>query len=388
MFWPSSFHIPFCATEFPQIWNSFVSTFIDASHAEGPAGSRPKEQTEELPSVLPAVPRVIAVGDLHGDLQKTRRAFQLAGLINDQDRWIGGSTTVVQVGDILDRGDHELQILFWLERLQQEAARAGGAVHVLNGNHETMNVAGQYRYVTTGGMHGFKRWQQVASVESALRTTCNCGNVSSHLKAAMHGAGSPASISAVAGNEELRLARTAALQPGGEVTRRFFARHPTVLQVGSTVFVHGGLLPEHADIGITRINKETQEWMLGKRGSSSGPKPSFLSGRSAVVWSRHYSAEDAARCDCDLLAEALRRVPGAQRMVVGHTIQGRGINSACGGKVYRIDVGMSKGCGNNSPEVLEILHDQEIRRITGTPVAAVVGGSNKENLPPAQSKQS
>lgn len=54
-------------------------------------------QTEELPSVLPAVPRVIAVGDLHGDLQKTRRAFQLAGLINDQDRWIGGSTTVVQV---------------------------------------------------------------------------------------------------------------------------------------------------------------------------------------------------------------------------------------------------------------------------------------------------
>jgi hypothetical protein len=47
--------------------------------------------------------------------------------------------------------------------------------------------------------------------------------------------------------------------PGaGEVTRRFFARHPTVLQVGSTVFVHGGLLPQHVDYGLERINKETQ----------------------------------------------------------------------------------------------------------------------------------
>ena len=37
--------------------------------------------------------------------------------------------------------------------VQAEAERVGGAVHVINGNHETMNVAGQYRYVTRGGMH-------------------------------------------------------------------------------------------------------------------------------------------------------------------------------------------------------------------------------------------
>ena len=38
-----------------------------------------------------------------------------------------------QVGDILDRGDHELQIFYLLERLQGEAQRAGGRLHVLNG---------------------------------------------------------------------------------------------------------------------------------------------------------------------------------------------------------------------------------------------------------------
>ena len=62
---------------------------------------------------------------------------------------------LLQVGDLLDRGDHEIPLLYWLERLRWQAAAAGGALHVLNGNHETMNVAGQYRYVTRGGMH---RW--------------------------------------------------------------------------------------------------------------------------------------------------------------------------------------------------------------------------------------
>ena len=58
-----------------------------------------------------------------------------------------------QVGDLLDRGDAEIPLLYWLEQLRRQAAAAGGALHVLNGNHETMNVAGQYRYVTRGGMH-------------------------------------------------------------------------------------------------------------------------------------------------------------------------------------------------------------------------------------------
>ena len=39
-------------------------------------------------------------------------------------------------------------------------------------------------------------------------------------------------------------------------------------------------------------------------------------------------------------------LPGAARMVVGHTIQSGGINSACEGRVLRVDVGLSKGCGD------------------------------------------
>ena len=68
-------------------------------------------------------------------------------------------------------------------------------------------------------------------------------------------------------------ARHAALHPGGPLCRRFFAQHPTVLQVGSTLFVHGGLLPSHVDYGVARINEETQAWMMGQAGDAP---PRFL----------------------------------------------------------------------------------------------------------------
>ena len=54
-------------------------------------------QLPSLATFLPAAARLVAIGDLHGDMNKTRRAFKVAGLIDNQDRWTGGTTTAVQV---------------------------------------------------------------------------------------------------------------------------------------------------------------------------------------------------------------------------------------------------------------------------------------------------
>jgi hypothetical protein len=67
--------------------------------------------------------------------------------------------------------------------------------------------------------------------------------------------------------------------------------------------------------------------------------PDFLRGRDAVVWSRSFSAEDSRKADCALLREALGQLPGAKRMVMGHTIQEGGVNGACEGAALRVDVG-------------------------------------------------
>eukprot|EP00850_Spirogloea_muscicola_P007005 SM000034S12759 [mRNA] locus=s34:515130:515745:- [translate_table: standard] len=59
---------------------------------------------------------------------------------------------VVQLGDVLDRGDDEIAILSLLHHLDFEARQQGGAVYLVNGNHETMNVGEDFRYVTAGGL--------------------------------------------------------------------------------------------------------------------------------------------------------------------------------------------------------------------------------------------
>lgn len=318
----------------------------DVLLAGGPVAPRTYSSLQAPITKFPAVPRLIAIGDLHGDIHKARRALKLAGLINDRGSWTGGTTTLVQVGDILDRGDQELELFYFLERLQKEAASYGGAVHILNGNHETMNNAGNYRYATSGGISKFGQWAKMRALESALKHSCGCGNGESLPQKWLHLSRDP------------HRARTAALSPGGDVTMRFMAPHPTVLQVGSTIFVHGGALPHHVEYGFERINRETHEWMKTSSGQSNGnSKPEFLQGRQAIVWARDYSNEDGEKCDCEALIKALDGVPGAKRMVVGHTIQEEGINSACNAKVIRIDVGLSAGCGDGQPEVLEIVHD-------------------------------
>lgn len=54
------------------------------------------------------------------------------------------------MGDILDRGDNEIAILSLLREVGRMAREQGGDVVLLNGNHESLNVAGDFRYVTPG----------------------------------------------------------------------------------------------------------------------------------------------------------------------------------------------------------------------------------------------
>jgi hypothetical protein len=77
-----------------------------------------------------------------------------------------------QVGDILDRGDNEVEIFYALERLQKEAKEAGGALHVLNGNHETMNIAQDLRYASAGGTQEFARWMAEQQFACSLKKQC------------------------------------------------------------------------------------------------------------------------------------------------------------------------------------------------------------------------
>jgi hypothetical protein len=88
-----------------------------------------------------------------------------------------------------------------------------------------------------------------------------------------------------------------------------------------------------------------------------------------VVWLRRFS--EGFNCDCERLKGVLGMIPGAKRMVMGHTIQSEGITAVCGAQAVRVDVGLSKGCGNGLPEVLEINGGgSQVRVITTDPAEA------------------
>jgi len=292
------------------------ATSSAASSASPPDPSAVPVSVPEIPWRFASTSRLIAIGDVHGDMAATRTALRLAGLIDEQDDWTGGDATLVQTGDVLDRGDDEQAILDLLMNIERQAPLSGGRVHLLSGNHELMNAAGDFRYVTPGGFRDFE------DVEGLQTNRPELARV-------------PAS----------QRARAAAFLPGGTYARKL-APHPVAIVVGDSVFAHGGVLPKHVRYGLDRMNAEVSAWMLGR--GKVGMR--VVSTPDSPVWSRHYSDQPDAS-DCAKLKSALGQLK-AKRMVVGHTVQPQ-ITSACDEQVWRVDVGMAKHYGGR-PEVLEI----------------------------------
>ena len=87
----------------------------------------------------------MAVGDLHADLDAARSVLRMAKMVDASGHWAGGSATLVQTGDMTDRGPDGRTLLTWLRSLEREAAAAGGRFVPLLGNHEVMNLQGDWR---------------------------------------------------------------------------------------------------------------------------------------------------------------------------------------------------------------------------------------------------
>lgn len=309
----------------------------DAPSSKVPAAPQ-KEETPEKSSLSGLKPvitphRVVAIGDVHGDLSALKNTLRLAGLIDEKDAWAGGKAVLVQTGDVLDRGNDEQAIIDYLDALGLQATKAGGQIIELLGNHEAMNVAGDLRYVTPKGFEDF--------------------------------ADAPG-VDLESGDERVRSfplparARIMAFRPKGPYAMKL-AAHDVVVVVNGSMFVHGGILPKHVTYGLGRLNDEVRAWM---RGEARNPQ-AVTSGEDSPLWTRQFSDANTS-VHCDELAGMLKGL-GLKRLVVGHTVQRNGITQACNGQVWRIDVGMSAHYGG-APGALEIVKG-EARAISAKPVA-------------------
>lgn len=259
--------------------------------------------------------RLVSVGDLHGDYDDTTRILTSLGIMGSEGEWIGGSTTLVQTGDVSDRGPKSREIYDLLHRLQDEAPKHGGQVILLLGNHELMNLQGDFDYSTNDEN------QDYGGLE----------------------------------------ARRQSLSPTGALGQALRKRHQTLALVETTpgsgdgvLFVHGGLLPEMVEHygqrnedAVNKFNEVAASLLQGDSASliqSSNP----VFGDEGPFWLRRFAMSKNTHRVCRDLERTLQ-VFGARRMVVGHTIQESGhIGSRCGGRLLLGDTQISRFVGDQS----------------------------------------
>lgn len=310
------------------------------------------------PSLAQAPPqRIVAVGDLHGDYSAWIDIARDAGLVDASNKWSGGRTVLVQTGDITDRGPDSLKIIRHLQQLDGEAKRAGGRVIVLLGNHEAMQVTGDFRYVTPGEYAAFADRQSKARRDAAFDANAKAIIAFYHQRDPSL---SPKAIRAewITTNPLGKVEYVAAWSPAGELGR-WAATLPAVAKVGDTLFVHGGISANYALVPLIEINRRARVAL--QAGDSSDE--AIINDQMGPLWYRGLvtRAGEAAAGRPTIESELDGVLLGhrAKRMVIGHTPELRGIAIRHGGKLVQIDTGISRYYGGKLGW-LEIVGDQLI----------------------------
>mgnify|MGYP001598471619 CR=1 FL=1 len=290
-------------------------------------------------------PRIVVIGDLNAAYDALVEILRGTKLVNRNLDWTGGTAELVQLGDIFNRGSGATQALALLLRLQRQARKRGGRVTVLLGNHEAMTALRHEGYCTEGEYLAFataaERRAWPARVHRAMRRL---------IRQRPHGVVLPIEPRLEAWKIEHVPGRTAlrrALGPRGKLGRALRALPVAHVSQGS-LFVHAGLLPAWAKLGLEGLDQlAQQEWAQGGRGLWTLPKKGLFRSGSGPLWDRSLvrGGPDARRA----LTQSLALV-GAQRMIVGHTQTaslpgGREghIHVQARGRLISVDVGLSSG---------------------------------------------
>ena len=395
-----------------------------ASHRGSPAGrARPRARCSSVVAALLVVvalptlasaqpPRLLAVGDIHGATEPFLALLRAADLIDDDGRWSGGDAVLVQTGDVTDRGTGVREVIEHLMRLEREAARAGGAIHVLIGNHEAMNLMVNVRDVTPAIFGTF------AGEGAAAR------RADAYMAYETHMTERSEALGRTPPDRMTRDAWMAAHPPGfveyvdafgpdGQIGR-WYRSKPVALVTHETGFLHGGLhagtdaatidevnarareeferfarFRDHLiDRGVilpfstfqeilTAVAFELQAWTIRLAPGPPAPDqpPVTLSNddrehlevlfdlqtlstwsiidADGPLWFRGYALWPEAEGDAGIGAVCERY--GVSRVVVGHTpTDARRITSRFGGRVFLIDTGMLARAYQGRPSALEL----------------------------------
>lgn len=237
-----------------------------------------------VPAIVPHATRIFAISDLEGEYAHATQLLRAAKVLDQQNHWAWGTGHLVLAGDLVDRGTQVTEVLWLIYRLEQEAARAGGAVHYILGNHDAMLLYGDHRYVAS----------KYATVQRRLGASL----------------------------DELYGPTT--------VLGQWMRSRPAVVRIDSVLFLHGGIGPTFAakaaahGLDLVAINAIVDTTLYHPDRRKSDSIASVVLGPDGPLWYRGYLGMDARTGEAapatspDTIAQILARY-GAAVAIVGHT---------------------------------------------------------------------
>lgn len=276
----------------------------------------------DQPTFLTNIPRIIVIGDIHGDIQRFMNTMYALKLFDKNLTWIAEpkDTIIVQMGDQIDslpRGDLEknweilpdVEVLKMSDLLDNIAKVSGGRVLSLLGNHEMMNVLNMFNYVSTNSLS-------------------KCGGIES---------------------------RKNKFSSGGEYSQ-ILARRNVLLKINNFLFCHGGLLSHHLNLinnNIHYINDLTRKFLRNQELTNEERDKTLylIMSDNSILWTRSYVTNN------DTIEEEINDVlnrTGTNKIFVGHnTVED--ILPSVNGKIIFTDAQFSRAYpGNNSVKIVEI----------------------------------
>lgn len=307
---------------------------------------------ESIPYEWNDVDRIVAIGDVHGAYDSLVSILKQAGLVDKKLRWIGGTTHLVQMGDLVDRGPDSRKAMDLLEKLEGQAEKKGGRVHVLIGNHEAMNVVGILDHASEEEIDSYKdrnsRERRARAFQRFYKDAVAAAKAQDLDKPSEKEERHKFEEAYPLGYLEHRFA----FRPDGEYGR-WILTHNVAVKVNGIVFSHADWSERWAAVGIEEVNRRVRAELAGTADLEEGVTFSV----DSPVQNRRFSRVQLKRSDQKAAEAELDRVLAtleATRIVVGHTTTRGGIEPRFGGKHLCVDAGMLGHYGGGQLVALEI----------------------------------
>jgi hypothetical protein len=265
----------------------------------------------------PMPDRLVIIGDIHGDIKRFKNILLDAKIINNNIEWIAEpqNTIVIQMGDQIDSLNRvedndwevieDLEMIKFTDLLDKIAKAKGGKVISIIGNHEFMNILGNYTYV---------------------------------------------SAKSIANNVKRRIEL---FKPGGQLSK-ILSDRPIIIKIGSLLFCHAGLTVSHLFVlqkynkDIFYLNKLWKLFVNTNNINNSEDNEIFskiILDDDGILWTRNLTIGE----ELNIVLKSIN----CNHMFVGHTVVDniKLINN----NLWYTDTGISRAFGNKSYQYIDIV---------------------------------